>query len=343
MKYNPTLDGLRGLAVLLVVAHHCYVPFLHGGYIGVDVFFVLSGYLITSILLDEFASSGSISLRNFYVRRMLRLYPALLLFLAVYLVAAPVIWPGFNHLKDAATAAFYISDYTYAFSRTPAYLGHTWSLSVEEQFYLTWPLMLVMALRRCSLERIRTWLIISLCIAVAWRFHNAVFETSSAYFRFDTRLPGLIAGSLLAVCMKTNYRLISLMPKRILAIGGLVGVIALSTIPNHRNTLTMLVFSIPLAEVCALAMLIGVSELPLRNSKLVWLGKLSYGVYLWHYPIALLLRKEMPWQYGTSIVLLASILAAWISFVTVEAVARNFKRTGRLPAIPLFSRSGSGP
>src|SRR3546814_9785394 len=107
---------------------------LRGVFLGVDLFFVLSGFLITGVLHDEYRRYGRIDLKTFYARRMARLAPALLLLLAVYLMTAPWVWPGHDHLVDAVLTAAYVSDYTYKFARLPIYLRHSWSLSVEEQF-----------------------------------------------------------------------------------------------------------------------------------------------------------------------------------------------------------------
>src|SRR5690606_20056331 len=111
LRYVPQLDGLRALAVLAVVAFHARVPVVSGGFLGVDLFFVLSGYLITRLLADEYARSGRIALGEFYLRRLRRLYPALMALLAVYVVAAPFLFPEHSkHQRDAAIAALYLSD-----------------------------------------------------------------------------------------------------------------------------------------------------------------------------------------------------------------------------------------
>src|SRR4051812_5944530 len=139
LRYNPALDGLRAVAVVLVIADHCSVPIFNQGYFGVDLFFVLSGFLITRLLTDEIDATGQIDLSRFYLRRLLRLTPPLLLFLAAYLLIAPSLWPQVDfasHARDVALVAFYLSDYSQAFWHNPKVMIHTWSLSVEEHFYL---------------------------------------------------------------------------------------------------------------------------------------------------------------------------------------------------------------
>ena len=123
--YNPAFDGLRAVAVILVLAGHCDITVFDQGYFGVDLFFVLSGFLITRLLVDEIDTTGRVDIRRFYLRRLLRLAPALLLMLAAYLLVAPLLWPQLNfmsHLRDAALAAFYLSDYSQAFWHNPKIL-----------------------------------------------------------------------------------------------------------------------------------------------------------------------------------------------------------------------------
>ena len=143
MTYIPALDGVRALAVIAVVAFHCGIPAARGGMVGVDLFFVLSGYLITTILRRELLKTGKISLAGFYWSRMLRLWPPLILFLVFYYWLGAFLFPGIEVLPQIGIAALYLTDYSMAIWRSPAELGHTWSLSVEEHFYLVWPLFLL--------------------------------------------------------------------------------------------------------------------------------------------------------------------------------------------------------
>ncbi len=125
--------------MVLVISDHCGVPVFDQGYFGVDLFFVLSGFLITRLLVDEIDATGRVDVQRFYLRRLLRLTPPLLLFLTAYLVIAPSLWPQLDlmvHVRDVALVAFYLSDYSQAFWNNPKVLIHTWSLSVEEHFYL---------------------------------------------------------------------------------------------------------------------------------------------------------------------------------------------------------------
>ena len=145
MAYQPALDGVRALAILAVLLFHAKVPGVPGGFVGVDVFFVLSGFLITTILAGEHRRCGRIDLPGFYRRRLRRLYPALIVFLCAYLLTAGLLFPRVapeKHGRDALLALFYLADYGRALDMPLSVLNHTWSLAVEAQFYLLWPLRL---------------------------------------------------------------------------------------------------------------------------------------------------------------------------------------------------------
>src|SRR5690554_740053 len=150
MKYNLSLDGIRAIAALIVVACHAGMPGIGGGFLGVDIFFVLSGYLITRLLHSEHSATGRIDFRSFCRRRLRRLFPALATLLVIYLIAAPLFFPNIpmhKHMLDATLSALYISDYARTLGVPPSVLNHTWSLSVEMQFYLLWPGVMLLLLR----------------------------------------------------------------------------------------------------------------------------------------------------------------------------------------------------
>jgi peptidoglycan/LPS O-acetylase OafA/YrhL len=215
MPYNPALDGLRAVAVMLVVLFHARAPIAFGGYLGVDIFFVLSGYLITSLLLSELDTKGTLDLRRFYLRRLLRLTPALFAMLAVYLIVAPFLWPATtDHGKQAAIAATYLSDYAVAFWGTPDFLSHTWSLSVEEHFYLLWPLVLLAACRRWD-RRSLVWVFgaaYGLATLVRWVCIVKGQSWEQVYYRFDTHLSGLMLGAWLAALRRDDALFAKLQP-----------------------------------------------------------------------------------------------------------------------------------
>lgn len=307
MRYVPELDGLRAIAVIAVVLFHADSsgPF-SGGFVGVDLFFVLSGFLITSILAGEWRKSGSIDLWAFYRRRFLRLMPPLLLLLAVYLVVSPLLWPRHDYGTEALFVALYLADYSYIFTGLPFHLAHTWSLAVEEHYYLIWPLLLVPLLKA---KRPLLWLGAAWVAVTLWRgMHPDLVD----HFRFDTRASGLILGGMLYF-----------VPLRGSVLTGLAGLglfLAVVLAASLKHDL----LAIPAAELASVLLIVSCAGLPfLRNPAMVWVGKLSYGIYLWHFTIALVFRDYMP--FPAVFILATSIGAAALSYYTIEAWARRFR------------------
>ena len=212
LGHVPALDGVRGVAVLLVITTHLMIIFeprlffkvLPGAALGVDIFFVLSGFLITSLLLGELRKSGRVSMRGFYKRRARRLLPALVVLLVVHAYYAMLTdLPLKAELQTAAASLFYVANWYRATGHTPAQgLSHLWSLSIEEQFYLVWPLMVVLFF---GVRRSLRFSVVMLCTAivaiVAWRAFLWGAATTHAqvgtlYYRTDTRADGLLIGAL---------------------------------------------------------------------------------------------------------------------------------------------------
>jgi len=331
MRYEPTFDGLRAIAILAVIAFHTGGPsgLMNGGFLGVDVFFVLSVFLNTTLLIEEKKATGSIDLLSFYARRMARLTPALLLFLCFYLVFEPLVAPDYGisaHFRDAVLTGLYLSDYAKALWDVPDILRHTWSLSVEFHYYALWPL-LMLGLARCrNADRLLT---IALVVAFAWKVAAlASAPYDAVYYRFDTRLSGLLLGSLLALRLERSALDRVLTPLLSLYAGGML--LLLFAIAQFGNKLA-LVFGGTAAEIST-AILIGslvrhrasaAVQTLLAHRAAVTVGKLSYGMYLWHFPLALLLRDRLPFLSAFLIVTTASMLLAAISYVTVEALFRK--------------------
>jgi peptidoglycan/LPS O-acetylase OafA/YrhL len=196
LGHRPALDGLRGLAVLAVLANHLALPFSDRGALGVDVFFVLSGFLISSLLCEEWIRNGKIQLRNFYMRRILRLYPALLMM--VFLVSW--ITPAKAYVVAALT---YTTNWMIALHWQPLNLelGHTWTLAIEEQYYLMWPPILILLLRNLSPRK-------AILVPAAFGLLSAalrilVWQASGDFWRInagiDTHADGLLLGSALGM------------------------------------------------------------------------------------------------------------------------------------------------
>ncbi|HBZ95677.1 MAG TPA: acyltransferase, partial [Pseudomonas sp.] len=329
MPYLPALDGLRAIALLIVMLFHAKAPFANGGYLGVDMFFVLSGFLITALLQEEITKSGTISLGRFYLHRLARLMPPLLLLVAIYLTFAPILWPKYEgHAPDATLAALYLSDYSVAFWGSPKYLRHTWSLSVEEHLYLMWPLALL-ALRPLAPNRLLAVLIGLYVVATAWRIYCATEQPWAwVYYRFDTRVSGTVLGSALAVA----WRLGSFQPQRArFSWAPLAMIITVVGLARWRSSLSLQVGTMAVELLTAWMIVLVLSSTErikwLERPALVYLGKISYGAYLFHYPIALYLRPHTEWLLTMLVGGGVSLLIAAASYHSIEAWMRRIRKS----------------
>mgnify|MGYP002402666753 CR=1 FL=1 len=318
MRYNPALDGLRAVAIVAVVAFHCRVPFMTGGYFGVDLFFVLSGYLITSLLAHDRDRHGTIDLQRFYWNRLVRLMPVLVaVVLAVY--ALGLTTPG-----KAAIALFYLTDIFAPFDHEFGILSHTWSLSVEEHFYLLWPLALPVLLRA---KNPALWALGLFVGATIWRVTwFPVLPYEETYYRFDARLSGLLLGSALALT-KINLEAAEL--ARIGKFSACALVFAAVSIPIF--TATSLLVAQPLVEIAAAGLLVAALNEStklhaiLARPVLVQLGRWSYGIYLWHYPVAFVLREHLWWLQTLLLTSAISVALAALTYRAIEIPFRRFR------------------
>lgn len=332
MPYMASLDGLRALAITLVLLFHAKVPGLPGGNIGVDIFFVLSGFLITRLLLVEWQIYGVVQIRRFYLRRIWRLMPPLVLCVLLYLLVAPLIWPDYYfHLRDVILTLLYMGNIAVVFGYEPSLLVHGWSLALEEQFYLIWPLLLVWLCR----TRFSLWFLLfcAYLLANGWRLVALAFldvHPVSAYFRPDLHCSGLLLGAALAAWVHKYGVFVGLLSRRVpwLCLGGL-GLTVLLPQSGGEHLLLML----PLAEVSVAGLIfcfLALPDAPLQNCLeaplVVLLGKLSYGVYLFHYPVMAALREfHFDWRLvfvlGTGL----SLLLAAISYYGLESRVRQYR------------------
>ena len=291
MKYEPALDGIRAFAITAVVFFHALPDDLVGGWAGVDVFFVLSGYLITRLLAEEVRASGTINFRFFYMRRVLRLGPAfaaLLLFqlLRIAFEGNPVV--ARQMLEATAVSATYLINWSRAFAWLPQdVLGHTWSLAMEEQFYLVWPVTLLLLWKRRPLA----WLTAAIVLIVLWRCTLALTgsDPERTYNGFDTHADALLIGCVLALLPPGAPLLLA--ARRFSAVP-LAGLVAMVLLLPHR-TLATQTFGLTLTALLAAWLVVAASadgwlKSLLSLKPLTYTGRISYGWYLWHFPILII-------------------------------------------------------
>ena len=343
-SYNPALDGLRAVAIVLVLLSHAHAPLFDGAFYGVDLFFVLSGFLITTLLLQERQHTGQLDYWRFYRRRLWRLMPALALFLLAYCIFAPLLWPELEDVySDALVSLLYLADYGIAFFDSPNTLLHMWSLSVEEHFYLLWPPLLMLLVRMTRPGRLWRPVLALLLLAWAWRVLWVLLgqQFYEIFFRFDTRATGLLAGSLLAILLLEQPAWFQALRQRLTHFMWLVLAVPLLMAQAWDNMNAML-WGMTVVE-CATAVLLlaalertGAIYEMLSARVLVVLGKLSYGIYLWHYPVARYLRADLPWPAVVALTLLVSTVLAALSYYTVErwALRRRNPQPARTPGLP---------
>lgn len=334
MRYSASLDGIRGIAVITVVLAHFGVPFIHRGGLGVDIFFTLSGFLITSVLLNEYSRTGDISFRNFYMRRLLRLLPALLFLLLVY--SALVLFFGRNparHFTDMALVLFYVANWASAAGlNRPGELGHLWSLSVEEQFYFLWPLALHILLKKWGHIGL---LCVGLVLTIASMLETFLMAQSFPWYRLyygsDTRAFTLLLGCCFAVLVHFWRDRITL-PRPLEAVVPLVTSVGIALLMLHSDSLINedgyfrgKTFLIPLLTCGLLYQVVmpgfSFTKRVLSTSVLVYFGKRSYGLYIWHYWIMNIWLMDISKQssIGTRVMwALSSILLCELSYRYVE-------------------------
>jgi peptidoglycan/LPS O-acetylase OafA/YrhL len=368
------------VAVALVLADHGGLAGMGGGFIGVDVFFVLSGFLITSLLLDELGADGRIGLTGFWIRRARRLLPALVLMvLTVGAVRQLLPTEAVTGLRgDAIAAFFWVANWRFVTTQTgyftqgatPSPLQHTWSLGVEEQFYFLWPLLLIAlvvalakaAKRRGARATLGSVRLVAFLAATVGALASAVVAVNVAsdaardrvYFGTDTRAQALLIGAAAAALLVEDWSALNRgwsvirtrWGRRVARVLPIIGLAALGFVA-HRATGSAQEFRGGLLVVVAIAAVTVIASVTLDQRgaaarvlacrPMVWLGAISYGVYLWHWPIFLVLNGERTGWSGTPLFAarcVATVVVAAASWWLIEQPIRRWQPV-RVPLLPL--------
>ena len=339
-RFNLGLQGMRGIAILLVLLNHATAPGFMGGYIGVDIFFVISGYLIGGLLLREMLVHGRIDLWSFYARRFRRLLPAFAVVLIAVLCAVPVLYAPFEHaelMSSARASALYTANLWFASRSTDYFGGHTeanpllhlWSLAVEEQFYLFWPLLMLGAARLFpgDVKRSTWWLVVTAgllsllaCIVIS------ASKPQYAFFLTPTRIWQFAAGMLFAIRPAGVAGGLALRPAAVSVLGA-VSLLAIAAATFFFDaTLAFPGYWALVPTLASMGLLVVIEHgtatwagRMLRNGPLRWLGDCSYSVYLWHWPLMIFAAVMLP-QHGAALtvglvglsVLVGSLSYRWI-------------------------------
>jgi peptidoglycan/LPS O-acetylase OafA/YrhL len=357
--YMPGIDAMRALAVLAVFAYHAGLDWVPGGFLGVDVFFVISGYLITSLLLREFRGTGHIELTRFWLRRARRLLPAVGVLIAAAMVVSAIAEPDqIGQIRgDALASLFYFANWHFIFDHNsyfegfgrPSLFTHLWSLSVEEQFYLFWPLVFAAGMKVFGRGRLLLGVLAGAIASVvlAWIFFDPGHDASRIYYGTDTHAVGLLAGVALALVwspteLRTHKSFGPLVGPILDAVGVIaLGYLILSFVHVHDYDLALWhggYLWIALATALLLAALAhpaarlgGIIGRP----ALLWLGLRSYSFYLWHWPVLAMTRPgvdiDLPRGILIPLQLLACLALADLSYRFIEL---PFSGKARLPQLP---------
>jgi len=344
--YMPGIDAMRALAVLAVFGYHAGLGWLPGGFLGVDVFFVISGYLITSLLLREFRGTGKIELARFWIRRARRLLPAVGVLIAVAMIVSAIADPNkIDQTRgDALASLFYFANWHFIFAHTsyfeqfgrPSLFTHLWSLSVEEQFYLFWPLVFAVGMKVFGRGRLLLGVLAGAIASVvlAWILFDPGHDASRVYYGTDTHAVGLLAGVALAlVWSPTQLRAHKSFGPLVGPILDALGVIALgylilSFVHVHDYDLALWHGGYAWIAIATAVLLAALAHPAARlgniigRPALLWLGLRSYSFYLWHWPVLVMTRPgvdiDVPRGILIPLQLIACLILADLSYRFVE-------------------------
>jgi peptidoglycan/LPS O-acetylase OafA/YrhL len=350
LSYQPALDGIRALAVAAVLAYHAGLSWARGGFLGVDAFFVLSGYLITSLLLAEWRTSGRMNLAAFWGRRARRLLPALFLML-IGVAGYAVIFAEPEELGklrgDALATLGYVANWWPVFSgesyfdqfSAPSPLRHTWSLAIEEQWYAVWPLLVlvVLRLRRGSLGGLLTVSLVMVAgsaLLMGW-LHDPRGDPSRVYYGTDTRAQSLLVGAVLAMLVLQHGPLRAALWRRMLQVAGVACAVYIGwtwvttsddSVFMYRGGLLLLAVAVAVVIAAAVQPKAGLLSRALSLAPLRGLGLISYGVYLWHWPVYLVLTPDRTGWDGYGLFAARVLVTLAISVASYHFVETPLRR-----------------
>jgi peptidoglycan/LPS O-acetylase OafA/YrhL len=359
-RFRPDIEGLRAIAVSLVLAFHAYSAPFTGGFVGVDVFFVISGFLITDLLLREQTKTGRVVILGFYARRVRRILPASTLVVILTVVTAYYFlgFVGGNEVAtDAKWTAIFAANIHFGLNKIlyfgedvpPSPLQHMWSLGVEEQFYVVWPGMFLLLVAIVGVVRYKKALATTLLIIIAMSLASSVLETVVkphwAFFSPTARAWELALGAFVAVLAPTIARCRPVWTTELLALCGLIGIASSawflnSSTPYPGSTVAWPVLStaVVIAVGCSNAKTLVGHVLSLQPMQ--WLGARSYSLYLWHWPvlaIAATFAGHRLTELQNTVLLLFIVIASTLTYRLVEQPVRRSQflrsRTGLTLAI----------
>ena len=355
-KYLPSIDSLRALAVLAVIIYHVDVNYLPGGFLGVDLFFVLSGYLISSLIIKEYKKTGSVNLYNFYIRRARRLLPAVYFMITVGLVVMVLfneVLLRKSHL-DAIFGYIYSSNWWYIFHKLDYFdsfgaqspFKHLWSLAIEEQFYMIFPLLFLLVNRKkkskdgtYKLNKNFLYVVLGL-ILVSLIAHILLFDInniSRIYFGTDTRAFSLLVGVVGAILypMERLHAKVTPQQNMLYSVVSLVSIATLITVMIYTSEYNTLLYrgGFLLVAILGLIVIISSGKQHTLMSRLlsfkpvVFIGKISYSLYLWHFPVLVLTTPVSeignPNIYFVILRVILTFVVAIVSYVFVETSIRK--------------------
>jgi peptidoglycan/LPS O-acetylase OafA/YrhL len=332
LGYRPFLDGVRGIAVLLVLVYHFNainaigeIPL--GGFLGVDIFFVLSGFLITCLFYEEHQRSDRIRLKNFYIRRTLRLFPALIVLLGVT-VWLTGLW------KPALLALFYVANWALAFNKFGDLylLDHTWSLSIEEQFYILYPLLFLFLVKLKPRNALVVLLILTGLIAINRAYlYSPLISITRVYVGLDTRADALLIGCICGTIIGQGIKI----KQRGLNFAVILSALLLPgfLIRSHYGSPYLYYGGFTIFSACTGILLLKLLCSPprialriLENPLLVWIGRVSYGLYLWNPLVFTIINPPLPFPFHLVTQIAILFLIVGLSYYAIERPFLKLKK-----------------